>query len=375
MKLRNTLENIVLLAIVLVLVQTLLEDLATLLDWSVSVRSTLLVLGFAFDVFFTIEFVARSYDAYRRRRLWGYIRYERGWIDLLASVPLLVLNSGPAFLALMSGGLAVSGFGGVLNVLKVVKAIRIARVLRLLRVLKIFRRIKNTESVMAQRHVATISAMAVSSFVFVLLIMAGVGVFLESPTLDVTYQEGAVASLDYIVEAGLADAGHEADLARFAEAGPWVLAVEQGAAVRYARFDQATFDDRYDSDDYAFLERDGVALFIDLKPVNRDQAAVNLRYFTIIVASILVLMFLYSPHFAITISDPVHIMRRGMDERGYNLEILIPSEYRDDDIYRLARLYNEVYLPMKDRENATSEPEAGTTALSLDDVGGLFDEG
>ena len=32
-----------------------------------------------------------------------YFLEEKGWIDFLASVPLLVLNSGPAFFAVLTG--------------------------------------------------------------------------------------------------------------------------------------------------------------------------------------------------------------------------------------------------------------------------------
>ena len=103
-KTRTFLENLVILAIVLVLVQTFLEDLATLLSWSVSVREALLIAGFFFDLFFTVEFIVRGYDAWRYRRFGYYFWYDRGWIDFLASVPLLLLNSGPGLLRAPCGG-------------------------------------------------------------------------------------------------------------------------------------------------------------------------------------------------------------------------------------------------------------------------------
>lgn len=370
---RSFLENIVLVAILLVLAQTLLEDLATLLDWQVGARRALLVAGFVFDLFFTIEFLVRAYNATRYRALGDYIWTERGWIDLLASVPLLMLNSGPAMLGLLAGGVSVAGVGGILNVLKVVKAIRIARVLRLLRVLKIFRRIKNADSVMAQRHVATISAMSVSIFVFVLLVLAAGGAIVTVEEMDTTYQRQAVAAVEYIEAERLAEPGRERALARFAETASAVLTVEQGGEVRYSRYDQETFDRFFEASDYAFIESDGVAVYLDLRPINREQAADNLRYFLIIVAIIGVLVFLYSPHFAMTVTDPIHVMRRGMAEPGYSLEVKIPRDYRADDVYQLARLYNRSFLPMKDRENAAKDAsEGGTTNLSMGDFSDLF---
>ncbi len=38
-----------------------------------------------------------------------------------------------------------------------------------------------------------------------------------------------------------------------------------------------------------------------------------------------------------------------MQEEDYNLEVKIPEKYQDDDVYQLARLYNEKYLPLKAR--------------------------
>ena len=52
-------ENIVLAAIFLVLVQTFIEDLAVVAGWSWSVRRVLILTGFGFDFFFTVEFLTR----------------------------------------------------------------------------------------------------------------------------------------------------------------------------------------------------------------------------------------------------------------------------------------------------------------------------
>lgn len=369
---RSFLENVVILAIVLVLVQTFLEDVATLLGWSVGIRNALLVAGFAFDIFFTIEFVTRSYDAVRHRRFADYIWLDRGWIDLLASVPLLVFNSGPAVLAMVTGGAAVAGMAGVLNVLKVVKAIRIARVLRLLRALKIFKNIKNAESVMAQRHVAVISSTVVTVFVFALLALSIGGTIIDTPSLATAYQERAVEVVEYIDREGLAAPESAAALERFLATNGSILTVERGGEVVYSRYDQAYLDRFIQPSDYGYVSVDELAFYIDLRPVNADQAAANLRYFVIIVAIILAMMFIYSPHFAMTVSDPIHVMRRGMTEPGYSLEVKVPSDYRSDDVYVLGREYNRTFLPMKDRENAAESSEGAATQLSMGDIGDLF---
>ncbi len=68
-------------------------------------------------------------------------------------------------------------------------------------------------------------------------------------------------------------------------------------------------------------------------------------------------LFLYAPRFALGISDPIHVMQRGMSESGYNLEVKIPPRRADEDVFELARLYNGVFLPLKDREGASKPAE------------------
>ncbi|TVR67785.1 MAG: ion transporter [Spirochaetaceae bacterium] len=365
-KTRSFLENLVLVVIVAVLVQTFLEDFAILQDWSVSARIRLLFLGLALDIFFTVEFVVRSYDATRRHRFADYFWVERGWIDLLASVPLVLFNSGPAALAVLAGGLSVAGMGGTLNILKVVKAIRVARVLRLLRALKIFRKIKNTDSLMAQHHVAAVSTMSVATLVLVLVVLAAGGAVVTTRSLELDYQQRLERAFVHLEE----ENPPRDQLHRMVETIGGILIVEREGTALYSRYTNAEYGRAFSATDYAVLERAGLTMFVDMKPLNRQNAASNLRYFLVIVVLVLGYVFIYSPRFAMIVTDPIHVMARGMEEKTYNLEVLIPREYRDHDIYRLASLYNRVFLPMKDRENAGTESES--SQLTMGDVQDLF---
>lgn len=371
-RVRESLENLVIVAIILVLFQTFFEDLAVVLRWSAPVRRGLTISGFAFDLFFTLEFLIRIYDAWRYRQLGDYMLHQRGWLDFLASVPLLLLNSGPAVLALMAGNTMVVGVGGMLNVLKVVKAIRIARILRLLRLLKIFRKIKNTDSVMAQRHVAKISTVTVSVMIFAILaVTLGVS-FLPTPGLDERVARSHVAGFEYLIDRNLAAEVNASGLESYARANTELLIVKERGEVRYSRFDETTYDREFMIGDYGHLSREGVEVFLDLRTLNEESSRSNLIYFLSIVAIVVALLFYYSPHFALTVSDPIHIMRRGFSEKGYNLAIKIPQRFRDDDVYRLAKLYNEVYLPLKDRNS--DESESSVVNLDMDDVKKMFEE-
>ncbi|NBF40649.1 MAG: hypothetical protein GVY14_09555, partial [Spirochaetes bacterium] len=121
-----------------------------------------------------------------------------------------------------------------------------------------------------------------------------------------------------------------------------------------------------------------VGVFFDVRPLNAEQSRQNIAYFAMVVILVVFILLFYSPHFALTVTDPIHVMERGFSERGHNLEARIPDRYRGDDIFRLASLYNSVYLPMKDRqvggESTGGSGGSGIVDLSVDDVQRMIDE-
>ncbi len=348
-KLVNLLESAVILAIFLVLIQTFLEDFAILTGWKMRFRQQLMITGFFFDLFFTIEFIIRLYYAIANRKAFVYLTIERGWIDFLASIPLLMLNSGPLAFSIFFGGSAFLGLGGMLNLLKVIKAIRIARILRFLRIIKIFRRIKNTDSPMAQRHVANITAIGVTVLVFSLLIFTFLTGSLEVKGLDTfifSHQEAIAAQLSSQQENKTALA---ASLNILKETEESLLIVKISGKAVYSRFDNGYYEQNFGPGEYSYFSEGSFEAFFDLRPYVQQLSRESLLFFVIVVFVVLSFLFIYSPHFALTISDPIHVMRRGLQEEDYNLEVKIPEKYQDDDVYQLARLYNEKYLPLKAR--------------------------
>lgn len=362
-RVHRRLEGLVIVMIVLVLIQTFLEDFAVVAGFGWDLRRILIYTGFVFDLFFTLEFLIRFYNALTEMRAADYFFKRRGWIDFLASVPLLALSSGPAFFAMILGGGGAVGFGGILNVLKVVKAIRIARILRLLRIAKIFKQIKNTDSPMAQRHVAKISTMTIATFVFVIFLYSLLGNFTGLPSSFDQAQARYAGAMETLSEASMRNS---ARLTGYARVDDSLLIVKEKGETIYSRYDNAYYAKAFGPGDYFYGERGELQFFFDLREVNILSARDNLLYFTVVIALTLVFLFLYSPHFALTVTDPIHVMRRGMDEASYNLEVRTDGEYAGDDIYLLARSYNETFLPMKNRVQSTEE--SGGSDLSLDMV-------
>lgn len=371
-------EALITVCIILVIIHTFLEDFSVLIGWDNSVNTILMMIGFAFDLLFTIEFLVRLFNALSLKRAKTYLFRERGWIDFFASIPLLLFNSGPTFVFTVLGITSFGILSGILNVLKLIKAIRIARILRLLRVIKIFRNIKYADSVMAQRHVTRIVTTAVAVIVFSIF-----GLNLVGDIFDVSQSKKAYNDEQYqIIDLIKTRSGSEADLkgtirsiASIEQTHP-ILIVKKDNETLYTRNNKEYYDANFNSQDYDCFIKDGIEIFIDARQVNYlkelDAAKTNLISFFIIIILMGIFLFSYSPHFAITVSDPLSIMKNGMSEHDYNLEVKIPPFYREDEVFQLARLFNEHYLPFKDR-NIQSSMET-SLKLKMDDLKDIIDQ-
>jgi len=362
------LESLVIVVIFLVLVQTFLEDFAVLDGWPWHLRKLLVFTGLGFDAFFAAEFLTRLFTAMSRRRVKQYLLHERGWIDFFASVPLLLLNSGPTSYALLIGGTGYLGIGGFLNVLKVVKAVRIARILRLMRVLKIVKQLKYADSTMAQRHVAKVTTTAIAVFVFSILAFSVAAPFINLPTIDAEYLRRHMTTAELIEDRF--DRGDPEAAVSIAQKSGDVLLIKESGETVFSRHDNHYYKTNFGPGDYRHLERGKYGIFFDVRTMNAHQAKDNLLYFGIVVLLVIIFLLVYSPHFALTVSDPIHVMNKGFEDKSYNLEVKVPKQFADDDLFKLAKNYNEVYLPLKDRSNAEEGGEM--VDIKMDDFGDLF---
>ncbi|HKJ86123.1 MAG TPA: hypothetical protein VKA06_08605, partial [Spirochaetia bacterium] len=195
---------------------------------------------------------------------------------------------------------------------------------------------------------------------------------LNTPSMETRYQEQIGETISRVNGLDLSRPDDRQTVDEIAELDEALLLVQSNGQTVYSRFETAYYDRFFGPTDFGFAEREGVRIFFDLRPVNQEQARANLLYFGIIILLIAAFLFYYSPHFALTVSDPLHVMRRGMNEKGYNLEVKIPSLYRDDEVYRLAKLHNEVYLPLKDRSGSGTEGEI--LDLKMDDIRDMLNE-
>lgn len=364
-------ERLVIVAIVLVLAHILLQDLGDLFQWRWSVRKSLIYAGVAFDIFFSAEFVSRLLLSIIRRKPHIYLRDNRGWIDFVASIPLLIFSSGPAALSAYNDVPTIATAAGVFGVLRIVKAIRVARVLRLLRLLKIFKHIKHVNSTMAQRHVARISTIMVSTVVVTLIAFSFVSSGLRFPDLESSFEAYTLAALDARISADMsAD-----DISAITDLRPDVLIIKSSGSTIYSRAPDSHYQAYYGPSDYtiASFPAYDIQVYIDLLPIVSHAARQDILHLAIIVMLILGMLFLYGSHFAVTVSDPVQIMSRGLRKRGHSLRVVLSDRYKHDEIYELANSYNEVFLPLKDRIEGSGSAEGAVSDIRIEDVKRFID--
>ncbi|MBB6478404.1 ion transporter [Spirochaeta isovalerica] len=364
---KKFLENLVMIAITLVILFTFVEDLAAYLMWDWNIRKILLFTGFGFDLFFTLEFLIRYTASIAKGDTVEYLVHRRGWVDFIASVPLLLFNSGPSVYFLLSGA-AFAGGAGVLNILKVVKAVRVARILRMLRVLKIFRSIKSVDSLMTQRHMTRIISTVVVSIIAVmffgsLLFSEGL---ISSPAVEARndIRDRVVDQIDSSIQEGNS-------LSQILNTRNDILLVKSEGKSVFSRFTDKQYDVNFGPGDYQYVYRNKTEVFFDLRYSNAEEALPGMLLLLTIVFTVVILMLFYSPHFAMTISDPVFVMLKGMREKNYNLEVDIPGRYRNDDIFRLSAEYNDRFLTLKARGD--EEDSEGDSVLKMEDLGDLSD--
>ncbi len=154
---------------------------------------------------------------------------------------------------------------------------------------------------------------------------------------------------------------------------PGILVVRpQGGKAVWSRYDADYVARNFLAGDYSSISVGGVEVFLDERPAARAAAWEALVFFVAIVLTVLAFLLLYAPRFALGISDPVHVMKRGLSESDYNLEVKIPQRRADDDVFELAHLYNTVFLPLKDRQGPAED--SSPSSLALDDVKDLVDK-
>ncbi|MEK8023350.1 MAG: ion transporter [Candidatus Hydrogenedentota bacterium] len=363
-------ENIIFVAIVLVILQMIAENLAVIYHVPQDVTTGIIIAGFLFDLLFTLEFLGRLFVSGKRSGMGYYLKRQKGWIDFIASVPLLLLVSGPALLArfgnIEEGGTALE----ILMVMKTAKIIRVTRILRLIRAIRLFGHIHQTDSAMTNRHMGMLSTVCV---VALIVVLAASHYFPFARTGDQhDYLAWRTPQLNAMIAAFAGDGSRET-LLEFIRTNPInsdLIVLKDGSGAEL-----------YRSPDYSTLlwtafhaGRDiplagGWSAVLSTHITDGERAKFELALLLCIIGVILFIMFGYAPIFAQQVSDPAFVMLKGLRNPDYNFEVRIREDLARDEIFQLARTFNEEWLPLKNRmRKAKGSESEEKSSLTMEDL-------
>lgn len=339
-------EYLVIIAIVLVVVQTVLNDLTRYFNWSHSTVVILTFAGFFFDLLFTVEFSARSIISLRRKEFTEYFLKQRGWIDFLASIPLLLLASGPAVILYIAGttwgGLAI----GFLSVLKTAKAVRVPRILHLTRMARISDRVEHSDSVMTNRHVATVSTISIVVLLLVLL-LGRFAPFMNAGDPE-AYLKKRVAALKPVLATENMSRKTRLKLVKASdEAYNDIIYVKHNDSYLFENNNRTELIYTAYPGDNREIELGPYAVAFSYHPAEKQQAEISLLILAAIVLITGANIIFYSHIFSRQVSDPVEVMHKGLIKWDYDIPVHINKHYSDDEIFRLAQAFNNRWLPLK----------------------------
>jgi hypothetical protein len=361
------LESFIFAAVILVIVQTIVQEFSRYDHWSVRSRNILLAAGFCFDLLFFIEFIIRSFFSGKRGEFFPYIKSEGGWADFLSSLPLLIFDSGPQLLFLMTADTYYgAGAMGLMSLLKAVKLPGIIRFFRFGRVIKTSGKFHNSQSKMARQHVSAVLAFALLTVITAHLLF----MYLFVTSADRSVME----RFDYYVNSADSLKG-SADMngigfREFSEAlfmsDKNILKVIYSDGSEIVKMTDEKFRKYFNKGAYIFVTCKGCTLIVSAADINSSIAMRNLQSLIIMFFVICTFLIFYAGYFVRNISDVIHVMNLGFRKKDFNLMVKIPEGKTDHEIFKLAEFYNEAYLPSKMKRMAGSDLKS-SKSLSMKD--------
>lgn len=268
--------------VVLGLVQSLLSSLAAGLSWPWAFRQGLNIAAFAVDLFLVIEFFLLLIRAARRGELRTYFSSQLGWIDALASVPLLVVVSGQILLAQLSGVSLIGAEQSAPSALRDSRILDLGQALYLLRFLKFVRvvlldgydaRLSGKRKSAAGLPVALVGAALLLSVVRVLAGVQGTDALLA-------------AQVDAVAEA-FGDLRALPDDGEAARRFPFLLVVRTAGQTVFMLDDLPRLQARFGPDDYLYVRRSSVEIYYSIAEQRSQQALVYLQIHLLVLLVVL----------------------------------------------------------------------------------------
>ena len=339
-------ENFFLCIIILSIVQLFLEEYSIIGNWLVSTRHLLIYIGFAFDAVFTLEFFIRLIVAGKKGEAGTYFKHQRGWIDLLASVPLLLLYSGPMVYTI-SKVVQVTVISQLVSfkTLKMLRIIRISRILRLLRILKIFGKLSKSGTKMIKHHIATIATTAIASLIIGLFLIRIIFNFLNWPGLEFFGNQRGKQYSKMIDKANILAGQFKINIQQSLNllfmADKRVLMLSHDGQTIISKDEVKELLTQYGINDLMIVEKDSTTLWFDVSDINKHIAKNNLEIFTLVIFILGGILLLYSKHFIKYITLPLDAIQQKITDPSYSPQIMVNKAYKDDEVYEILDTLNK----------------------------------
>jgi len=365
-------ELFILFMVILVIIQTFLEDFSIYagmpLDWVKKIR----LLAFFFDLFFTFEFITRLLDSITKGKGFFYFFYENGWIDFLSSIPLLLLLSAPEFILEVKRVDLYSLFADYsadfwaflsidLSIFKILKAVKIVRIFRLIRILKIFGKIKISGSVTEKHQIRVISTTVIITIILFFLtlnIFQEYGWFKKEDNKviddELTLNRLIVNSYNYNNEVNFPDI-----LSNLLKNNNNIIQIFINSKIVYEVNESKKKFMKYYSEknsdyvakyDYELPVSQNMSIYYSRFLIKKSEAFYNLTIFSLLIFVLLSIVVIYKNIFKSSITDPIYVMRMGFNKIDYIYNVKIKKYQESDDIFLLSEDYNNKWLPAKMRK-------------------------
>ena len=294
-------ENFIAWAIILAIVEIFVEDFSRLGGWAISGRKILILIGFLFDLIFTIEFTIRSFLAPKKKGWWNYFKNEKGWVDFVSSVPLILFSSGPLVIGMFfNGSMRSLAFVGIFNILKITKILRIARMLRLLRIVKVFKQDDVEAAEQRNNHVTKAITITIVAITTTLILSPLFPKIFYTMDHGLKTKQMAYSSLlqNWKKSIQTRDSKAIAYYKMKVKEDKNILYLFQGSNTVVNKIGNTDIIDflknHYFYTDYKTISSFGFKLYYTIQDVDQENARINLLIETIIVITILSLLIFYT---------------------------------------------------------------------------------
>ena len=338
----KVLEPFIIFVIIIAIFQTFFEEYATFSYMSKHIRLMSLLAGFAIDIIFSIEFLARLFVSAKKRAASTYFAKEGGFIDFISSFPLLILNSGPlVYVTFFAGKAGIISSIGMFSFFKIVKIVRIARTFRFLRTLKIFYRFRK-RYVMTSKYISGIAGIVIAvvlvSIIGFSFIDKGKVITSNSKTM-----ENVLSSYLSITK------GKRVNFKPLLKNIDSVLFIKDNKEIIYQRISLSDFNRSFFNDDYYKRKIGKYIVYFNNKDKKRILSFINMIAYSIILGIILLLALPYRHLFNKHITSIISTMLRGFKRSFYMTPVRIDTKRLYLESYQLAQQYNKKWLPIKRR--------------------------